>query len=824
MKKRFFLFLVLAGLIFVVLLWFQANRLLNSPKVQEFLTQKIQTAADGMLHYQGLEVGLFPQPVVTLKRPQMAFPDRGLTLDADKLQFDFDIFPMLLGHVEPSAICVTGGKADLRLSWLPFLGQIPMQNFTLKMGALRPGLPVPLQFESDAGEVKHAVVIKGHFVTHSIEKLDWEKIKVRFLIELKNFPLTGIKDGSAGASSLFFFKSGVLSASGEVRKDLKDSVLELSATGKVGDVGYEVMQEKTWVAPPALEGAWSFSGGWDPASEEVKIQKMKVEFPFGNIETNGELKLRTGEIRKIHFTVADLVFENFLKYWPGLENAIPFHIGFSGPSQWGLSLEGTLDHLSLHLSLDLAQTLLTYGAYFAKPKDVPLTMNFDYLVQKGESLSGDFSLRFQDMSLKGNLTDLKLADSQGQVNILTNKFSMKGWEKYIPILQRYKLDGNIKVLANWKGDLRNLEKTERINHVTIEQGVWTDEGGKGIRNADLSFDYSPLMLDGRGMKFEIGGSPVTVDLKMTGSDATTDAQLKLLAADLDPARAWEDITALFRGRKEKAEKDVYDHVQASISGLFPKGQKLQDVLAELHYGQGDWQVQKFISKAYGGEVDLKGALELSKQPVAYRCEGNVRGVELGSFLGRAGDKLSMNDGSLAMQLALDGTGWGKEAWTDSLKGHGKFTAAKGHMPMLDALTTLGSFEVFRGLKNNAADLAAYEQVDFNWQLAQGKVVTEDFLIKGATHVVDGNGTVGFDGLVNMRWDVFLSTALAAKIFPEMSSQFLDKPQAHLGPIPMLVTGPLTAPELKPDPGPFEEISQAIREQETRNLLYELVLE
>ena len=58
----------------------------------------------------------------------------------------------------------------------------------------------------------------------------------------------------------------------------------------------------------------------------------------------------------------------------------------------------------------------------------------------------------------------------------------------------------------------------------------------------------------------------------------------------------------------------------------------------------------------------------------------------------------------------------------------------------------------------------------------------------------------------------------------MAHSFKKDPQAHLGPIPMLFSGSLIAPEVKPDPAPAEELTKKIRKGKSKDFLYELVTE
>jgi len=105
MKKSQALLLsaVLLLVFFIAGLWFQAHRLLPSTKLHESLIQKIQALTEGTLKYQNARVGYFPQPKIVFERAQLTFSDRPSVVEAEKIQYDFNILPLFFGRVEPAA-------------------------------------------------------------------------------------------------------------------------------------------------------------------------------------------------------------------------------------------------------------------------------------------------------------------------------------------------------------------------------------------------------------------------------------------------------------------------------------------------------------------------------------------------------------------------------------------------------------------------------------------------------------------------------------------------------------------------------------------------
>ncbi|MDD5227075.1 MAG: hypothetical protein PHV97_07850, partial [Candidatus Omnitrophica bacterium] len=411
MKKSQALLLsaVLFFIFFVASLWFQSHRLLPAAKLHEILIQKIQTLTEGTLKYQSVRVGYFPQPKIVFERAQWTSPDHPLVVEAEKIQFDFNILPLLFGRVEPAAFYVESGKAEFSLPGLNFLNPVRFENFSLQVGAVVPKIAIPFHFTTGMAGKPNVLVIKGNVVLDSVEEWNWEKASGSMVAVLKELSFDDAAKGLApDPKRAFFFKGGQIETSVEIKKKAQEVFLELTATGTGKGLSYEVPQGNAWVASPALDAEWNVAAAWNNDTAELKLHKGVVKLPFGKIEANGGMKLNTGEISGLHVAGSDMALEDLLKYWPGLENALPFHIGFSGPGKWVLSMEGTLDHLSLHFGWDLAQALLSYGQYFTKPKDTPLDLDFDLLLQKGAMLGGDFAAKFKELSIKGNLKDLDL--------------------------------------------------------------------------------------------------------------------------------------------------------------------------------------------------------------------------------------------------------------------------------------------------------------------------------------------------------------------------------------------------------------------------------
>jgi hypothetical protein len=333
-----------------------------------------------------------------------------------------------------------------------------------------------------------------------------------------------------------------------------------------------------------------------------------------------------------------------------------------------------------------------------------------------------------------------------------------------------------------------------------------------------------MMIESRQMRMEIGASPVVADLKVFGFPEKTQAVAKITSAELKPREAWQAVTALLGPKSKGNGSDNYDRVKELILTVFPANQDLKNISAEVHYEGRTWDVPVLQFESYGGKADLKGSVNFKEKEPRYRLEGEFQGVDLGIFLSRHDTASKVLEGTLHLKGSMDGAGWGVEAWGKSLTGQGEFTLTNGKFLTFDLKDPLVTIEPFRELGNMTLGFRDFNSMNFLWKIAGAKATTSNLLVRGKDYVVDGEGTLGFDGLANFRADVFLTSGLAAKLLPKIAESFKKNPRAYLGPIPTLFSGSLTAPEIKPDPAQVPEWTEKIRKGKAKQILCELVLE
>jgi len=251
---------------------------------------------------------------------------------------------------------------------------------------------------------------------------------------------------------------------------------------------------------------------------------------------------------------------------------------------------------------------------------------------------------------------------------------------------------------------------------------------------------------------------------------------------------------------------------------------LKNFSAEVLYHGGAWDVAALQFESYGGKADLKGSLNFKDKGPEYRLEGGFRGVDLGLFLGRQDAAWKVLEGALDLKGSVTGAGWGPEAWSKSLAGQGEWTLMSGKFLTFDLKDAFSTIEPFKDLGKIRSGLKDFDSMHFAWKISDDKVTTDNLLVKSKDYVMDGEGTLGFYGLANFRMDVFLSGETAARLMPGLASSLKKNPQAHFGPVPMLFSGSLLAPEVKLSPAQAEELTAKVRKGKAKDFLCEIVTE
>jgi AsmA protein len=131
---------------------------------------------------------------------------------------------------------------------------------------------------------------------------------------------------------------------------------------------------------------------------------------------------------------------------PVVKAALPKEADISGiVTVKDLRLKGTLKKLTLKGALDGTGATVNFGNTLRKAAGIPLAVATDAQIGDGLFRLGQTKMKLQTMELSGK-GDIGLGNA-GMLNLslASNRFSLDGWEKLVPLLQDYQLSGNVEV-------------------------------------------------------------------------------------------------------------------------------------------------------------------------------------------------------------------------------------------------------------------------------------------------------------------------------------------------------------------------------------------
>jgi len=379
-------------------------------------------------------------------------------------------------------------------------------------------------------------------------------------------------------------------------------------------------------------------------------------------------------------------------------------------------------------------------------------------------------------------------------------------------------------LAAWAPSGRLTASGEGRKTSTASPARWTaalDLGGVGFRVpgkayevSDLSghveagpgsVSFQPLAGLFNGQRFSLRG-PVFLNGAPRGRLEVRMAYLDLdaLVPRRKEGRGWkagsprdeEAKPAGSPGRKSPFAVRAEVRVGA---GRF-RGMEFRDLSGTVEYERGVLRLDGVRARLFGGEAQLAGRIDLGAPDRAFRLKAAAREIAVGELLERTtslGPYLS-GKGFLEGELAGRGAGFAEFARTAA--GRGVVRIAGGKIKGVDLAGTAASLAGLSALvpKGAAAPRGvalpgetAFSELSADFRVDGGKIRTGALRILSQRFGVTGEGTVGFDRVLDFRGVVRIAPG-AAGAAGGAAGRFLRGPGGSVE-IPVVLWGPLSAP-------------------------------
>ena len=532
---------------------------------------------------------------------------------------------------------------------------------------------------------------------------------------------------------------------------------------------------------------------YDVDMKALMMKSIDIGFPFAQLHGKGAIDFASRRFEDVQLTTAQISLDQLSQHLP-IAKYLPLHLGFSGESQADFKLNGVWDEIFIDAKLDFTKALLTYSKYFSKPKGVPLVVTSEELVVKRQKeIDGGINIQFKDVKLKGSLVKFDASSKVGEVTFVTNLIPLEGWEEYFPTFAGYQFSGTAKFFGNGKGDFQNPGRMITMSHVAFNDvGVRSKEGGVLIEKLNGNIDMGPIDFESKNLSFDFGKSHFDADIKMffTKPDQV---RVELKSPEVDVRNLTLHLRKVSQVLGVPAETINWNQIEKSVSDLVPSETTLNNLLGRVTYQDSKLVLQNLDFDVFSGHVSLIGVLDGigQKQDPNFQFHTELQNLSLARMSRR--DLRAPVEGNIFLLLDADGEGFSQEALRSKLKGEGAVTVTNGEFHTFDVLGSLGAIAQFAGLGNYVSGTTRFNDVNGKFQIANGKIGTDHVLMVSNDFNIDASGDIGLDGNLNFRLDTVLSNELSRKIDSKLG------PEDRLGPIPLLLTGKIESPTLRPDP-------------------------
>ena len=557
-------------------------------------------------------------------------------------------------------------------------------------------------------------------------------------------------------------------------------------------------------------------------SFQAQMGPIGSQTDFGDIFVDGKADIEGLDFGKLKSNL------------PAIRAALPKDMDISGiVTVRDLRLKGTLKKLSLKGALDGTGAALNFGNTLRKAAGIPLIVSAD--AQYGNRLLhlSQTKVKLNTMDLVGN-GEVNLGDVTGlNLSLASNRFSLAGWEKIIPLLEGYQLSGNLEIQKTTvqgkvgKGVAPQIQGTLALSEASAKPPQFP----KPIKDLDTRIDFTGQRAVVKDTTLSLGNSRIRLAAEIDRFSPLT-VTYKLSTPELWPA---DFQASLSEDRKGDVIKNLssegtltardgaltYRGKLASAQGtLYKIGYK--DLGTNLVLENKIATLRNLRLHALNGSLQVDGEYAFKSPTPRFSAVSKAEGLDLRELY-RSLDPNSTRDiqGRLNADMKISGSGKDWNEIKPSLRGQGQAEVLQG--ALLDfniadsvlsgitgvpGLTSLINPQVRKKYPEtfDSKD-TKFKELKGLFNLADSRINVKDLRIAAADYVVQGNGWVDFEKQVDFQAVLLLSQQLSADLgrsAREITYAFNNQNQFE---VPFAVTGTLPKVRPRPDVGHLGKMVQ-----------------
>ncbi len=763
--------------------------------------------------YQKLEWHLLPFPAVSFSQPLFLFKS-GLhhQLKAESLELRLNLIKLLAGEVGFSRLHLRKGEWQGQVELPKGVHDFLVKNIDLRTGALSSGKPVKLYMSGDSGGRRKAVVIHGELKLPPIEDPSLARLGFKVQVLARNFRLEGTPEWELMG---WIPSSGMSDFLMELETDSGAESIAFSGDAGLHDLVLNMPGPIKEAPHKAGNVQLKFAGRFNPATDEFKLTECSTDLPFTKLNLQGTYLPHRREFRSMSFNFSGMKLDDLPKYVPDFKNKVPVFIGFSGMSDFTVSLSGYSNHLKIYTDMDLTQALFTYGKFFQKPKGKQLRIKSD-LDWNGKLISGEFSGNFESLTFKGNLPEWR-SSGDIKLNVITNVFAAEQLMTYVPFLANYDFSGNMKLFASFQGKLQGAESLEKMFHINFQNGQVLRHGTKsGLHDINFDFDFGPMIMESKEFSFSLGGAAFKGFFRGLHPEKNPQWEGQVESAKAISSEVWKEGIILWSGTDAVAQQNWLQGLHPLIQKLIANEDPVESLIARFSLANRNFKVDSFKFRVFDGQV--KGLVDFQPMNRGQKINLEINGSDMDSK--RFFKFFGADQAGIEGRLSWDAHFQGKRLADDSkmdLNGPATFSVTKGILSRFNVVQALEQMDVLKKATQTPSDQMAFDLLDAKGQLDEGHLKLDRVTLKNSDIQIDAQGDMSSEGILNLRMKTWVDAGYFRYLFPKRADNFMGNGDASFGPVTLLASGPLNELILKPDPQSAVELAGRFARKKTQVL-------
>lgn len=548
-------------------------------------------------------------------------------------------------------------------------------------------------------------------------------------------------------------------------------------------------------------------------------QNLKLDMRIGPIGTQGDFSDVPVEGSA---DIDPLDFGKLKSAMPAVRAVLPKESDLSGILRVkDLHFKGTLKNFGLKGTLEGSQAAVHIGKSLRKSPGIPLVLSTDAQYASNVVRLSQAKLKLNTMEIAGK-GDVRFGDVP-VINLAldSNRFSLEGWEKLVPLIADYQLSGNVEIHTTVQGKMGKGSAPQIQGALTLA-GVSAKppQFPKPIKDLDTQIHFTGQKAQVKDATLSLGNARIRLASEIQRFSPLI-LSYKLSAPELWPA---DFQGSLPEERKADVIRNLSSEGTLSLKNdtltLQGKFASADGTLYKINYKDlgTNFAVENKIAairslrvNALSGSLQLDGQYAFGDAVPRFSVASKVQGLDLAELYRSLDLKGRDLRGRLNADTKLSGSGKQWDEIKPNLRGQGQAEVLQGALlnfnlveSVLSGITGVPGLTslINPQLRKKYPETFEAKDTEFKelkgvFDLADARMNVKDLRIAAADYTIKGTGWVDFEKRVEFQALLLLSERLSADLARSAREvSYILNSQNQLE-VPFVVTG--TLPNLRPRP-------------------------